>query len=128
MIYLDSSVALAQLLTERRTPGEDFWRETLVASRLLEYEIWTRIHARGLTHSHSEPARDLLRHVEFIEMTRIVLSRVLEPLPTPVRALDAMHLATIDFLRRQGNDVALASYDKRLLTAAAALDIAAYPL
>ena len=48
MIYLDTSVALAYLLAEDRTPPETLWREPLIASRLLEYELWNWIHARGL--------------------------------------------------------------------------------
>ena len=34
------------------------WREKLVSSRLLEYEVWTRLlHGRGLAKSHWEVAR-----------------------------------------------------------------------
>jgi len=29
-------------------PPERLWQESLIASRLLEYEIWTRLHARNL--------------------------------------------------------------------------------
>ena len=32
------------------------WREKLVSSRLLEYEVWTRLHGRGLAKSHGEVA------------------------------------------------------------------------
>ncbi len=45
MTYLDASVALAHLLAEDRVPPERLWQENLISSRLLEYEIWTRIHA-----------------------------------------------------------------------------------
>lgn len=48
MIYLDTSVALAQLLAEDRVPPEPLWRDSLVSSRLLEYEIWTRFTRGGL--------------------------------------------------------------------------------
>jgi len=37
MIYLDSSVALAQLLKEKRRPSDAFWEHQMVSSRLLEY-------------------------------------------------------------------------------------------
>jgi predicted nucleic acid-binding protein len=40
-----------------------------------------------------------------------------------LRTLDALHLATIEFLRRQGETVELASYDDRLLAAAEAVGI-----
>ena len=48
MIYLDTSVVLAQLLAEDHRPPTALWSETLVASRLMEYEIWdpaARAHA-----------------------------------------------------------------------------------
>ena len=38
MIYVDTSVALAHLFAEDRRPPASFWTETLVSSRLLEYE------------------------------------------------------------------------------------------
>lgn len=41
----------------------------------------------------------------------------------PVRTLDALHLASMDFLRTHGQTVRLASYDERLLTVARRLDI-----
>ena len=63
MIYLDTSVALAHLLAEDRRPPASLWSETLVASRLLEYEIRTRLHARDLAHSHGEAARELVGRV-----------------------------------------------------------------
>jgi len=36
LIYLDTSVLLAQLYAEDRAPPAAFWAQTLVASRLLE--------------------------------------------------------------------------------------------
>ena len=41
----------------------------------------------------------------------------------PVRTLDALHLASIDYLRQQGQTVELATYDRRMLAAAEAMDI-----
>ena len=126
MIYLDSSVALAHLLSEDRWPPESIWRETLVSSRLLEYEVWNRIHARRLGRSHGEEARALIGHVALVELAPPVLARVLEPFPIPVRTLDALHLASIEFLRARGQTVELASFDERLLAAARALHIPLY--
>ena len=59
MIYLDTSVALAHLLAEARAPDSGLWDEVLVSSRLLQYEIWNWLHARGLTASHGVAARAL---------------------------------------------------------------------
>lgn len=123
MIYLDSSVALAQLLAEDRTPPETLWQETLVASRLLEYEVWSRLNARGLGRSHGEGARNLIGRVALLELAPPVLGRALEPFPMPVRTLDALHLASIEFLRGRGQSIELASYDDRLLSTARAMGI-----
>ncbi len=128
MIYLDTSVGLAQLLADDRVPPPALWREPLVASRLLEYEIWIRLHARGLGGSHGEAARDLLARVTFIEMMQPILERASAPFPTPVRTLDALHLASLEFLRARRQDVSLASYDERLKNAARALRIPLYKL
>ncbi|MBX3166951.1 MAG: PIN domain-containing protein [Candidatus Eremiobacteraeota bacterium] len=124
MIYLDTSVALAHLLAENRRPPLSLWNETLVSSRLLEYELWTRIHARGLEASHGEATRQLVARVALVEMVGPVLSRALQPFPLPVRTLDGLHLATMDFLHRQGQVIELASYDDRLAEAARAIGFA----
>jgi len=54
MIYIDGSVALAQLLTQDHALPETIWWQPLISSRLLEYEVWNRIHARGLARSHGD--------------------------------------------------------------------------
>jgi uncharacterized protein len=128
VIYLDTSVALAQLLAEDRAPSSSLWGEPLIASRLLEYEIWTRLNARGLGRSHGEEASTLIQRVALIELAPPVLERALEPFPVPVRTLDALHLASITFLLGTGQTVELASYDDRLLAAAQALAIPIAPL
>lgn len=123
MIYLDTSVALAHLLGETRVPPPTLWEASLVSSRLIEYEIWTQIHARKLTGTHADAVRALLRELSFIELTPIVLARALDPFPSPVRTLDALHLASIEFLRAQYHTVTLASYDERMLRLARTLGI-----
>lgn len=123
MIYLDTSVALAQLLAEDRRPPDTLWDQPLLASRLLEYELWTRLHARGLGRSHGEAARRLVERLALVELHPGVLSRALEPFPVPLRTLDALHLATIEFLRQRRLDLALASYDERQAAGARALEI-----
>jgi len=123
LIYLDTSVALAQLLSEDQGPPASLWDEPLVSSRLLEYEIWTRIHARRLAKSHGEAARALLGRVALLELAPPVLVRGLDPFPTPVRTLEALHLASMEFLRGQKQEIVLASYDERLVAAARSLGI-----
>lgn len=128
MIYLDTSVALAHLLAEDRCPPEGLWQQHLISSRLLEYEVWTRIHARRLAQSLGEDVRALLARVALVELAPHVLARALEPFPRPVRTLDALHLASIEFLREQGQAVELASYDDRLIAAARDLRIPVHEL
>lgn len=123
MIYLDTSVALAHLLAEDRVPPDTLWEQTLVSSRLLEYEVWNQLHARGLAVSHGESARELLQRLALLELAPPVLARALDPFPAPVRTLDALHLASIEFLRAQNQDVALASYDARQIALARRLKI-----
>lgn len=126
MIYVDASVALAYLLTEERRPTASFWDQSLISSRLLEYEVWNRLHAyaaRGVTESRKDLGRKLLGHIDMFELTRDVLARALMSFPTPLRTLDSLHLATIEFLRGRGTDVELASYDTRLIAGAKVLDI-----
>ena len=121
LTYVDSSVALAHLFAEPRQPRPDIWDQRLISSRLLEYEILTRIHGRRPGIAGSDSVRALLAGTELIELSRPVLARALEPWPVPLRTLDALHLATADYLRQQGEVVELASYDNRLLAAATAL-------
>ena len=128
MIYLDSSVLLAQLLAEDRRPSDILWREDLVSSRLLEYEVWNRIYIRGLPATAHAATVAALGKVYLLALSPIVLRRALEPLPVRLGTLDTLHLATMDYLRESGRPISLASYDHRLLDAAAVLGIAPAPL
>lgn len=121
MIYLDTSVVLARLFAEDRSAPDAFWSQTFVASRLLEFEVFNRVHARGASTSHAGDARQLVDRVNLLELTQPVLHRALLHFAQPVRTLDALHLATMDFLRGQGLGLALATYDQRLAAAAVAL-------
>lgn len=126
MVYVDTSVALAHLFAEDQVPPDGLWEESLVSSRLLEYEIWSRVHARRLAATHSEAARLVIARVALLELEPHVLARAIEPFPAPVRTLDALHLASVEFLRARGQDVRLAAYDGRLIAAATRLGIPRY--
>ena len=123
MIYLDTSVVLAQIFDEKVAPPAALWREALISSRLLTYEFWSRVHARRLPPPQIDEARALLAAVSFVELAAPVLARALEPFPVAVGTLDSMHLATIEYLRGRGAAIELASYDQRLLAAAETLGI-----
>jgi hypothetical protein len=61
--------------------------------------------------------------VSLLELSPIVLARALEPFPTAVRTLDAMHLASVEFIRQRRRDLELATYDRRMGPAARRLGI-----
>ncbi len=123
MIYLDTSVALAHLLGEDRRPPAEFWKGSLISSRLLEYELWVRLNAYGLATSHEGAAHRLLAELSLVELTPDVLDRALAPFPGPLRTLDALHLATLIWLREHAQDVTLATYDVRMAGAAKSLEV-----
>src|SRR4030095_3013998 len=128
MMYVDRSWALAELLAEDRRPGDNFWNQTLVSSRLLEYEVWIRVHARKLARNHGDAARALVSRVALLELVSPVLMRALEPFPKPVRTLHALPLASPEFLRERQRAIQLATYDSRQATAARAMGISLYDL
>ena len=127
-VYLDTSVALAQLLAEDRGPAPGFWSESLISSRLFEYEIWNRIHARKLGKTHSEAVRALIGRIALLELISPILARATDPFPTTIRTLDAIHLSSIVFLAESGQDITLATYDTNMTKAARALGIRIYQL
>ena len=128
MVYLDTSVALAHLRSEDRRPPDELWKESLVSSRLLEYELWTRLRSDRGGDRHEEAARKLLRRVGTLELMDPIVGRATEGFPVALRTLDALHLASMLFLLDQGVEVRLASYDQRMRTAAEAVGVGLYPL
>jgi hypothetical protein len=70
----------------------------------------------------------LIGRVALLELSPPVLTRALDPFPIPVRTLAAIHLASIEFLRRHQQTIELASYDERLLAGARTLGIGLYAL
>jgi len=57
-----------------------------------------------------------------------VLERARAPFPEPVRTLDALHLATVGYLREHGEGVTLATYDARMSGAARSMGIDLFDL
>jgi PIN domain len=121
VIYLDASVLLAELLAEDRRPPASIWQQPLIASRLIEYEVWVRLHGRGRATSHGEAADELLARISMVELAPTVLKRALEPFPVPLRLREALHLASIDFLLQRRLAIRLATYDQHMAVAAAAV-------
>jgi hypothetical protein len=72
--------------------------------------------------------RALLGRIALLELAPTVLRRALEPFPSPVRTLDALHLASFDFLRTHVHDLQLATYDDGMLTVARRMQIPIFDL
>ena len=125
MIYLDTSVALAELFAEDRKAPEALWSEPLISSRLFEYELWTHVNARDAARTHGDGVREILARVSLVELVPSVLARALEPFPIPVRTLDALHLATAHHLVASRQRVTIATFDDRMRRAAVALGLTA---
>lgn len=123
MIYIDSSVVLAHLFGEDRAPPAHVWDLGVVSSRLLEYEIWNRMHARGRAHSNASLIATVIGRFGFVELGRDVLGRLCEPFPISVKTLDAIHLASVEWLIAKRQNVELLTYDERMLAAARAMKI-----
>jgi hypothetical protein len=89
-----------------------------------------RYRARGWWGGRARNQDSILvsRKADRYELSPPVLARALEPFPGTVRTLDALHLASVEFLRNRGQSVELATYDKRLMEAAQALGIPLFRL
>lgn len=122
MIYVDTSVVLAHVFAEPIRPPLSLWERTdLMSSRLTEVESWVRTHAYGRAATEGAALAELLARVHLIALEEQVCARCRAPFPMPVRALDALHLSTADFLRTKSLDVEIATYDARMATAAVAM-------
>src|SRR5688572_1589674 len=111
MIYLDASVALAQLRAEDRKPPASFWQQSMIASRLLEYEIRTVMNLRPAVRAEDEAIRTLIGRIAVLELIPEVIERARQRFPVRVRTLDALHLASAAFLIGEGVELELATYD-----------------
>ena len=101
--YLDSSVILRLVLSEPNPLPE--WSEIRagVTSSLAEVEILRTLDRlrfavpaidSQVLAERREVAFRLLEGLETIEITRVILARAAQPLPTPLGTLDAVHLVS----------------------------------
>ncbi len=127
--YLDSSVILRLVLNEPTLLGE--WPDVHhgVTSALAEVEVLRTLdRLRFLTPTIDPPAlagrREaafrILEGLETIDITRVVLARAAQPLPTPLGTLDAIHLVSAMGWREQFEGLIFATHDVALSAAARA--------
>jgi predicted nucleic acid-binding protein len=127
--YVDSSVILRLVLSEPDALQE--WPDVHlgVTSALAEVEVLRTLDrlqfsaptrdSRALV-GRREVAFRILEGLETIEITRGVLSRAAQPLPTPLGTLDAIHLVSAMGWREQFEGLFFATHDIALSAAARA--------
>jgi predicted nucleic acid-binding protein len=128
--YLDSSVILRTILGQPDQLKEWSSITAAVTSELAEVEcLRTMDRLRAASHISDEqlaPRREavyrILEAVELVEISRAVLRRASQPMPTPLGTLDAIHMATIELLRESGphREFVVATHDAALALAARA--------
>lgn len=127
--YLDSSTILRIILGQANALQE--WRSITqgVASALVEVECLRTLDrlrlAEGLNDEEIAARREavfrLIEAIEVVELTRPILSRASQPLPTALGTLDAIHLATaLLWKERTTADLVMATHDEGLATASRA--------
>jgi predicted nucleic acid-binding protein len=127
--YLDSSAILRIVLGQSDALKE--WRSITkgVGSALVEVECLRTLDRLRLAENleddeialRREAVFRLLESIEVVELTRPVLARASQPLPTSLGTLDAIHLATALLWKdRSGGDLVMATHDEGLATASRA--------
>lgn len=125
--YIDSSVLLRVIL---RAPGRlpEWTRiDRFIGSALIRVECFRALHRLRIVEPfsdeefarHSEITERALLKLELISVTETILERASGPFTSPLKTLDAIHLATASLWReREESSIFLATHDKQLALAA----------
>jgi len=133
--YIDSSVVLRRLLGQPgAVTGWARWRP--LASELMEVEVRRALHRLNLggdlsaeeTGLRIGELNALLGAFDRVPVSRPILSRAGGPFATPVKTLDAIHLATaLAWSEYKEEELLFLTHDRQLATAARACGLATYP-
>ena len=135
-VYLDTSVLLRVLLRQRGALRDLGRFEAAFSSTILRVEarrVIDRLRLEGaLDDEGVAGAHGDLAYVEeaigFVELTPAVLDRAGQPMPTVLRTLDALHMASALLLREgRGEPVTFATHDTQQRRAATALGFPCLP-
>jgi predicted nucleic acid-binding protein len=111
-------------------------RWDLFASELLEVEVRRVLHRLNLGRTLSAEhlalrigeLHLLLSAVDRVHLSRAILNRAAGPMPTPVKTLDAIHLATaLTWSEHHGREILFLTHDRQLATAARACGLTVHP-
>lgn len=127
--YLDASVLLRLILGEPEPLAEWDDLETGVTSALAEVEILRTLDRIRLTSPNAdgrvlarlrEEAYRLLEDLQVLELTRSIVMRAAQPMPTPLGTLDAIHLVSAQAYWEANEPLRFATHDRALAAAARA--------
>ena len=126
--YVDASVVL-RIVLDQRGQLDDVERldEPLTSSLTLVEVLRTmdRVRPAGRVGSealavHYRKARELIDQFSVVDLDATTLQRSAEPMRTPLRTLDALHLATaLRWCEATGDTLLFATHDRELAEAAA---------
>ena len=128
-LYLDTSIILRHLLGQPKAldlsrEQEAFSSEILglEARRAIDrLRLQSALEDEDVAQAHQELAR-MERSIGYLLVTRAVLSRAALPMPTLVKTLDAIHLASaLLFQERRRETLTFATHDRQQATGARAL-------
>lgn len=130
-VYIDSSVLLRVVLGEK--PRLAAWSSitAIWTSDLTRVECFRVIDRARLASKLDDDEvasvrvriEELLESAELVAVDRRILRRAAEPMPTALRTLDAIHVASALAVRTRTASLALATHDDEMATAAAALGL-----
>ena len=124
MFYIDTSAAMKLVVDEPESPALSRWVQTrleyMIASDLLRTEL-VRATRRAVP-TRLVRTRSVLESIDIMRLSTAVYERAGQIEPSPLRSLDALHLAAAMEL---GDELdGIVTYDERLVEAARANGIA----
>jgi hypothetical protein len=129
IVYLDTSTVLRVLLRQRGALRDWANWEAAYSSEILKVEarrvidrlrLDSVLDDEAVAASHEQLSR-IEASIGFIAITPLVLQRASAPMPTVVKNLDSIHLASaLLFQERRGQSMVFATHDTQQSTAARA--------
>jgi predicted nucleic acid-binding protein len=129
IVYLDTSVVLRHLLGQAEALEADGWQRAysseilgLEARRVIDrIRLESALDDDGVARAH-EALAHMEQSIHCMFLTRPILRRAALPMPTVVKTLDAIHLASaLLFQERTGDSLTFATHDLQQATCARAL-------
>jgi predicted nucleic acid-binding protein len=129
IFYLDASCLLRRLLRDGMVLERWSLWDIAVASEIAKVEVHRTLDRMLRTRSFSTESHsralvefsDMERSIRWLPVTSEVIDAAAGPLPTIVKALDAIHISTAVRVRDAFPGLVLATHDRQMATAAVAL-------